>query len=209
MHSIFILGDSISIQYGPFLTQALAGFADVGRKSGLEEALRDLNLAQGANGGDSRNCLQYLQEMVRAGALHLDLLLLNCGLHDIKCQPDGRQTQVPPDQYEANLQAIVQLLRDARIPLAWIRTTPVDEAKHNVSSNDIWRWSADVDRYNAIADAVMKKARVPMIDLHGFTRSLGQDVTTDGRHFPEVIQRLQGAFIAGWVQAQLTREWCG
>ncbi len=201
--SIFILGDSISIQYGPFLQQALEGFADVSRKSGLEEALQDLNRAQGANGGDSRDCRQYLQEMLRARALHPDLFLLNCGLHDIKCKTGARQTQVPPDAYRANLQAILQLLSDAAIPLVWIRTTPVDEAKHNVAANDIWRWSADVDRYNAIADEVMRKAHIAIIDLHGYTSGLGQELTSDGRHFPESIQRLQAAFLAGWVQCYL------
>lgn len=198
--SIFILGDSISIQYGPFLQQALAGFADVSRKSGLEEALQDLNRAQGANGGDSRDCRKYLQDMVRNGSLHPDLLLLNCGLHDIKCQTGARQTQVPPDEYKANLQAILQLLRDAAIPLAWIRTTPVDESKHNLPTSEIWRWSGDVDRYNAVADEVMHKAHIPIIDLHGYTSGLGEELTSDGRHFPEAIQRLHAAFLAGWIQ---------
>lgn len=203
--SIFVLGDSISIQYGPFLQHALAGFADVSRKSGLEEALQDLNRAQGANGGDSRDCRKYLQDMLRSGSFHPDLLLLNCGLHDIKCQTNARQTQVPPAEYRSNLQAILQLLRDGGIPLAWIRTTPVDEAKHNVSTEGIWRWSADVDRYNAIADDVMRQATIPMIDLHTFTAGFGPQPTTDGRHFPEPIQRLQAAFLAGWAQGYFAR----
>jgi lysophospholipase L1-like esterase len=203
--SIFVLGDSISIQYGPFLQQALAGFADVSRKSGLEEALQDLNRAQGANGGDSRDCLKYLQEMLRAGALHPDLFLLNCGLHDIKCQTSGRHTQVRQDEYKANLGAILMMLRDAGIPLAWMRTTPVDESKHNLPTSEIWRWSADVDRYNAIADEVMRKAHIPIIDLHGYTTGQGQQPTSDGRHFPEALQRLQAAFLAGWVQGYFAR----
>lgn len=203
--SIFVLGDSISIQYGPFLQQALAGFAKVSRKSGLEEALQDLNRAQGANGGDSRDCRKYLQDMLRTGSLHPDLLLLNCGLHDIKCHANARQTQVPPDEYRINLQAILQLLSDAAIPLAWIRTTSVDESKHNMSTSDIWRWSGDVDRYNGIADEVMHEFRIPIIDLHGFTSGFGQNLTADGRHFPEPIQRLQAAFLTGWVQGYFAR----
>ena len=44
-----------------------------------------------------------------------------------------------------------------------------------------------------------------MIDLHGFTSGLGQNLTVDGRHFPEPFQRLQAAFLAGWVQGYFAR----
>jgi hypothetical protein len=199
--TVFVVGDSISVQYHPFLERALCGFAILKRKSGMEEAMKDLNVAVGANGGDSSNCLAYLGSMVKSGEFSPHLLLLNCGLHDVKCKTNGRTTQVAADQYERNLTDIVNLIAGARIPLAWMRTTQVNEAKHNRPDSGIWRWSADVDRYNAISDAVMTTGRVPIVDLAGFTQALGQELTTDGRHFPEAIQAQQAAFLSGWIRA--------
>lgn len=206
--NIFLLGDSISIGYGPFLEQFLEGCCRLQRKSGMEEALRDLNIVAGANGGDSANCRDYLTAMIGSGQLSADLLLLNCGLHDVKCQTGGHTTQVSAADYRANLVAIVEMTRRKGLPLVWIRTTPVDEVRHNVQTSTIWRWEADVKRYNAIADEVMAEARVPSIDLCGFTSQLSQegDRTTDGRHFPEATCRLQGAWVAGWVRGYFARK---
>ncbi|MCB0124945.1 MAG: SGNH/GDSL hydrolase family protein, partial [Caldilineaceae bacterium] len=103
---LFIVGDSISIQYGPYLAAALHGVMDYSRKEGEKEALLNLDQPQGANGGDSSMVLAYLQAKAAAGGIDADLLLLNCGLHDIKTNPATGAKQVPIDQYAQNLQQI-------------------------------------------------------------------------------------------------------
>lgn len=200
---LFVLGDSISIQYGPFLETMVAGAFDYARKSGLEQALQNLDTPQGANGGDSRMCLKYLKAVLPSGELRADLLLLNCGLHDVRIKPGTTLTavQVPLTEYRANLTEIVTLLAQHNMQMAWVRTTPVDETQHNAPGQGILRYNRHVDEYNAAADEIMNMNGVPMIDLHGFTLSLGAPAETlkDGRHFHEPVRRLQAAYIAGWV----------
>jgi lysophospholipase L1-like esterase len=48
---------------------------------------------------------------------------------------------------------------------------------------------------------IMNENHVRMIDLAGFTASLGtgKDIFSDGVHFNESTQRAQAALIAGWL----------
>lgn len=198
---LFVLGDSISIEYGPHLEPMLAGVCRYSRKTGTEEALKNLDIPQGANGGDSRMCRAFLERVIPAGELKADLMLLNCGLHDIKIRPgdDTLTVQISLDEYRENLIAIVSLAARHNLPIAWVRTTPVDEVVHNSPQQGILRHNANVDRYNAAADAIMQSHGIPLIDLHGFSLSLGApaELLRDGRHFHAPIQKLQAAFIAG------------
>jgi lysophospholipase L1-like esterase len=200
---VYVIGDSISMQYGPWLEQYLRGVAAYGRKEGDEAALQDLDNPQGANGGDSSMVLDFLRAKAGRGGLTMDLLLVNCGLHDIKTDPETGARQVPLDQYKANLAAIVNLVAEAGPQLIWIRTTPCDEAIHNPRQPAFQRFAADCDAYNAAADAVMHAAGVPTIDLHTFTINLGPDVFCDHVHFHESVRAQQAAFIAGWLRCYL------
>ena len=196
---LFIVGDSISIQYGPYLAAALRGVMDYARKEGEEEALLNLDKPQGANGGDSGMVLAYLQAKAVTGGIDADLLLLNCGLHDIKTNPATGTKQVPIDQYAQNLQQIIATVQPMQPTLVWIRTTPCDEAVHNHPGMAFHRFAADGQAYNAVADGIMREHGVPVIDLYTFTRNLGDDVYCDHVHFHDHIRRQQAAFIAGWL----------
>ena len=200
---IYIVGDSISIQYGRFLERMLAERFEYRRKSGVDKALENLDVAMGANGGDSSMCLAFLTAMRDSADLEVDVLLLNCGLHDIKTTAATGEIQVPLEQYRQNLERIVQLVQTMKPILMWMRTTPVDEQQHNRRESSIHRFASDVDRYNAAADEVMASHGVEVIDLHGFTLSLGEpaELLYDGRHFQEPIQRLQAAYLAGRLDA--------
>jgi lysophospholipase L1-like esterase len=196
---IYVVGDSISIQYGPYLRQYLSGMMEYARKEGDAEALLNLDNPQGANGGDSAMVLAFLKALARSGSLKADLLLVNCGLHDIKRNPATGQAQVGIADYEANLRALVVVAREMRTELVWIRTTPCDEKVHNRPGLNFQRFSADCAAYNAVADRVMNEAGVPSIDLHTFTCNLGSDLYCDHVHFHDAIREKQGAFIAGWL----------
>lgn len=197
---LFVLGDSISMHYGPYLEQMVAGRYRYARKSGEEEALKNLDIPAGANGGDSPRVLAYLEAMAETDRWRPDVLLLNCGLHDIKTDPDSGAKQVPPKQYRRNLQACTEILRKLGVRTVWVRTTPADEDVHNTPGREFHRFQADVDAYNTIADEVMGQAGVEVLDLFGLTRSLGgREIFSDHVHFPPEIRRLQAAYIAGYL----------
>lgn len=197
MPSLHVLGDSISMHYGPHLERMLAGGPwRYSRKTGAEG---DLNLGGGANGGDSACVLDYLRACAAAGR-RWDLLLLNCGLHDIKTDPSTGARQQPEERYRANLQAAIGAARAVATRMVWVRTTHVVDAVHNARSSAFHRHEADQRRYNAIADEVMAAAGVASIDLDTLTRACGGDeLFCDHVHFAEWVRPIQAAFIAGWM----------
>ena len=198
---LHIIGDSISLHYGPYLEQYLAGRYAYARKSAESEARLNLANPMGENGGDSSLVLAYLAGLVASNALTADLLLVNCGLHDIKTDPATGRKQVGIDDYRRNLEAIVALTKRVNMPLVWVRTTPCDERVHNNRPDVAFhRFAADCAAYNAVADGVMATAGVASIDLHSFTASLGSDLYCDHIHFHDHIREKQAAYIAGWVE---------
>ncbi len=202
---IYLIGDSISIQYGPFLQAYLHGIMDYSRKEGTQEALLNLDEPQGANGGDSAMVHSFLREMARNGGIDADLLLLNCGLHDIKTDPQTGKRQVSESSYAENLHKIIQIMSELKPQLLWIRTTPCDETVHNTPGKTFHRFAADVITYNKCADAIMTEAGVPILDLFSFTLNLGPDLYCDHVHFREPIRQKQAAFLAGWLMAYTQR----
>lgn len=200
MKRVYVIGDSISIHYGPYLQQVLRGVMEYGRKEGEEEALLNLDQPQGANGGDSAMVLEFLRAKSQTGGIAAELLLLNCGLHDIKTNPATGGKQVPLVRYRENLEAIAALVAQLGPALVWMRTTPCDERVHNSQPQIAFhRFAADCAAYNQAADQVMAAHGVPIIDLHTFTANLGEDLYCDHVHFHEHIRAQQAAFLAGWL----------
>lgn len=108
---------------------------------------------------------------------------------------------MPEDAYRANLRALVELVAAWPSRLVWVRSTPCDERIHNVAGMRFHRFTADLDRYNGVADEVMVAAGVPLLDLHAFTRNVPGDLYCDHVHFREHVREKQAAFIAGWLWA--------
>jgi len=172
------------------------------RKGGVHEALANLDIPTGANGGDSGMVLEYLTAAFAAPNFRPDLLLLNCGLHDIKRPVGSGEIQVPLERYRENLEAITGLVQSHHVKLAWIRTTHcVTEIHNHREGMAFHRFTEDNDAYNAVADEVMTGRSVPMIDLHRFTRQIGPDreLFIDHVHFAESVRHLQAAYLAGWL----------
>jgi lysophospholipase L1-like esterase len=199
---LYVIGDSISIQYGPYLEQYVADHFAYARKTAGQESRLNLPNPQGENGGDSSVVLAYLRGLMEKGDWTADLLLINCGLHDIKTDPATGRKQVDIDDYRRNLEEIVALAAKADVPLIWVRTTPCDEAAHNSRPDMAFhRFAADCVAYNALADEVMATAGVPSVDLHTFTLNLGPELYCDHVHFHAQIREKQAAYIAGWLDA--------
>ena len=190
--TLHIVGDSISIHYGPYLQTLLTGIMAYSRKTAPDGSLDD---AGAANGGDSSMVLAYLQSL--RPEQPFDVLLLNCGLHDIKRDPVTNQPQVSTDHYAAHLRAILSEGERLAKRVLWVRTTPVFDERHNRLNTTFRRFEADVEAYNAIADHIMREHSVPLIDLHTFTRNLGSGVYVDHVHFTNDVRTQQAAFIAG------------
>lgn len=199
MKKLFVVGDSISIQYGPFLKQMTAGRFHYDRKRGVEEALADLDKPVGANGGDSSMVLQYLLQE-RSKGVRYDVLLVNCGLHDLKTDPHSGLKQISLQLYRTNLEAIIHFAQEISPRLIWVRTTDADENIHNSPDSAFLRFHEDVVAYNAAADEIMEQHNVPTIDLYTFTRAFGSEAYCDHVHYKEEIRRLQAAYIAGYLQ---------
>jgi lysophospholipase L1-like esterase len=204
--NIFLIGDSISIHYGPALESALRGTGiHYSRKEGVDAAKQNMDQALGANGGDSSRVLAYLRHCLAEGpAITADTLVINCGLHDIKTDPATGAKQVPLEDYGKNLEAIVELVsKTMGRRLIWMRTTPCDENIHNARSKSFYRFAADCAAYNRAADAIMAAHGVPEIDLFTFTQNLGPELFCDHVHFLEPVRHRQAAVIAGWLQGYL------
>ncbi|MDD3726503.1 MAG: SGNH/GDSL hydrolase family protein, partial [Candidatus Ratteibacteria bacterium] len=153
----------------------------------------------GVNGGDSSMVLKYLWAVKEKNIYHPDYILLNCGIHDIKRNAISKTYQVPPKEYEKNLREINSVVREMGAYLIWVRTTPVKEKTGIHDELKTVRYNSDVVLYNNIADRVMRKLKVPVIDLYTFTLNLGEDVFIDNVHPDEKTAELQAAFISGWL----------
>ena len=194
MKKLFVIGDSISIHYGPYLKEYLRGKMEYGRK-GENGEVGDINQVSDMNGGDSCHVLEYLREMKQSD---YDILMLNCGLHDIKTT-EGRQ--VEPVQYEENLRAILDTVSPQKV--VWVTTTPVDDEQHHAHMKHFSRYNKDVVLYNEIAARVMRENHVSIIDLYHFTEQLGTDIYADHVHYIEEVRKLQAAYIAGALLAMV------
>ncbi|MFW6162948.1 MAG: SGNH/GDSL hydrolase family protein [Planctomycetota bacterium] len=152
---VLLLGDSISIGYTVPVRELLGGKANVHRPA--------------ANCGPTTRGLQHLDAWLGTGKW--DVIHFNWGLHDLKyISPKGGLTavdkgkqQVPIDQYEANLERLVERLKKTGATLIWASTTPVPEgAKGRVPGDEV--------KYNAVAKKVMDKHEVATDGLYAFAK---------------------------------------
>jgi hypothetical protein len=202
---VFVLGASLTIHFGPFLEKELAGRFHYDRKRATDgkRAEDNLDFPQGESGGDSGMCLSYLRHRRLHDPISADVLLLSCGLHDIKTDPKTGTKQVPADQFKLNLGQIVDEVSAMKMELVWLRIAPVVDAIHNARSTSFLRFAVDVDHYNHTADEVMHKAGIHMIDLHALCAPLLPEALVDHIHYNESARQKQAKFIAN----DLTTWW--
>jgi hypothetical protein len=152
-------------------------------------------------------------------------MLLNCGLHDIKCnnpkkngggadptvaldgasERDGSSAVGVPhisiDEYTTHLREAIAIAREQLQvrTVVWVRTTGVIDAIHNSKGLPWHRHAAHVQAYNAAADTLCTELKVPTIDLHGWTAALGPEVFRDHVHYTPEVEQQQ----AQWIMCQL------
>jgi acyl-CoA thioesterase-1 len=141
---VLLIGDSISIGYTPAVRELLKGKANVHRIA--------------TNGGPTSNGVKNIEAWL--GKEKWDVIHFNFGLHDLKVMPDGKH-QVERDQYEKNLEALVERFQKTGAKVIWATTTPVPEGKLTPPRN-----FGDVAEYNAIAAKVVAAHKVAIDDLN-------------------------------------------
>jgi len=147
---VLLIGDSISIGYTPAVRALLRGKANV--------------LRIPVNGGPSSQGIESLAEWLGNGKW--DVIHANWGLHDIKRMRDGQRDitaawQVSADQYEKNLDRLMQQLKATGATVFWAATTPVPEGAGG-------RIKGDEVLANAIAARVMTRHAIPINDLYAW-----------------------------------------
>jgi hypothetical protein len=193
---IFVIGDSVSIHYGPYLEKMIKDKFEYDRKRGIEQALTDLDRPVGANAGDSGMVLEYLAEEYKKNTKY-DILLINCGLHDLRRDRTLNEVQVELEAYKSNLTKIIKISKDMSNKTIWIGLTPIIDEIHNSRKEGVLRYSEDVKAYDTAAKKIMMEYNVSCIDMYSFIKNLGADVYSDHVHFKDEIRQLQAAFIAG------------
>lgn len=183
---VLLIGDSIAFAYAPAVVEALREIAHV-------ELIPD-------NGGDSANVRAKLPEWLGGGAW--DVVHFNCGLHDLRFDPERDTYQVALEAYEANVREVVaRLQRETSTRLVWATITPVVEEWHN-AGKDSCRFNRDIEAYNAAALRVMRDAGVEVNDLHAFVveRGVRETVCPDGVHMTEEGSRALGHEVARFLE---------
>ena len=165
---IVVIGDSISLGYGPHLKEILKDEFDYATKNTNADA-GNLDFPTGPNGGDSQMVLNYLRTVQADKNFRADLMLLNCGLHDIKSDRKTAKVVFDSKQYALNLDTIFRLMRKMKLPVIWVKTTPVNDSIHNSKNIGFYRYNKDVVRYNQISDSLCQKYKVTVIDLYSFS----------------------------------------
>ena len=209
--SLFIIGSSATLLFGPHLKQMLSGLYTYSRKGDepaeIRNAFENLDMPQGSSAGDTSMVLDYLKSLDKMKFFHPDIVLLHVGTHDIKRDVKTNENQVPLELYRDNLEAIADWFRRRKIRLIWIKSGPIDEKIHNAIAKGFHRFEADIEAYNEAAEVILRRNGVAIIDLPGFMKNLAptDQLLKDHVHFKDDVVKLQAAFIAGYLM-NLTRR---
>jgi lysophospholipase L1-like esterase len=132
---------------------------------------------------------------------------INCGLHDLKRPFDGRDNQVPLEEYAGNLEEIlIYLGKETSAQVIWGLTTPVNHVWHH-QNKPFDRFEEDVVEYNQVAREIAAEQEVPVNDLSAVIVSAGRDelLKEDGVHFKPEGYALLGRAVADCIRGYLPR----
>ncbi len=154
---VLIIGDSISMNYFDAAKAELKGVANLHRNEG--------------NAGPSTrgvlNAELWLGNYEEKGR-HWDVIQFNHGLHDLKQVYDKKTDtfgaySVPMEDYQANLEKEIAILKKTGAKLIWCATTPVP---NDNKSEYARRKGACVDFNKAAMEVMTKHPEIRINDLH-------------------------------------------
>ena len=196
MPNVYLIGDSISLGYTPVVTELLAGRARVTRNPG--------------NAQYSSYLLRNLPGWL--GTERFDLIHFNCGiwdLHHLEPTADPLEPSVDkfnragvrrttPEQYAANLEAILKILKPTGAKLIWASITPL------IDHGDLCVRPAEVPLYNSVASRIMAAHGIPTNDLYSHALpDIERRLDPDGCHFTADGYRFLGRQVAAVIQGAL------
>ncbi|MCG3146664.1 MAG: hypothetical protein PCFJNLEI_00098 [Verrucomicrobiae bacterium] len=189
---IYILGDSISLGYTPEVATLLANRAIVTHNPG--------NAMFSAFG--RRSLPDWL------GSSRYDVIHFNWGIWDLhRLQPSADPLEpsvnaflregvrrTTPEQYAANLEAIIAILKNTGAKLIWATTTPLRD------NGELCCIPVEVVHYNSVAHRIMTAHHIPINDLYSRALpELDRLLSPDGCHFTADGYRYLGACVAGEI----------
>ena len=187
MKKAILIGDSIRMAYQPVVASRLSGKFEI--------------WGPAENGGTSKNVLAHLDEWaIRRPA---DIVHVNCGLHDLAIEADGRH-RVEPNRYEEGVREILTRLKaETGAHIIWATTTPVDDELHH-RNKSFDRGHSDVMRYNEIASGIANELGIEINDLHAVVQGAGVErcLKEDGVHMTDYGNGL----LADAVTSRLERK---
>jgi len=122
---------------------------------------------------------------------NIDIVHLNCGLHDIKVEKDKDTNLVPIENYIENLKKIFEFLKRKSKVVIWATTTEINENSHN-RIKPFYRFQKDIIKYNQASILIAKEYEIPVNDLYNFTVDKKDMLTEDGVHFTKKGYELIG-----------------
>jgi lysophospholipase L1-like esterase len=169
---VLLIGDSISVGYGPVVIKRLEGKFNVDRLSNSRAVNDPFHLRETMNVvGD-----------IAYSAIHF-----NNGLHGVP---------LSDAEYAAGLRYFVQMLRheSKNAPLIWASSTPVTKAGTvDVLDPEL---NGQVIRRNALAEEIMKELGVAINNLYTVVVGKGDWKSTDGYHYLEKGYEAMGTVVA-------------
>ena len=150
---VLVVGDSISMNYHEAAKKALEGVANYHRVEG--------------NAGPSDRgaaCMELWLGDYRTEGLHWDLIQFNHGLHDLKQWYDEESGtfgdyQLGLEQYKANLEKEIAIMRRTGATLMWCSTTPVP-------NDSIGHWKIGTMGRRKDEDRVFNQAAMEVMAKH-------------------------------------------
>ena len=161
---VLIIGDSISIGYTKLVIDEMKGTAAVSRPK--------------ANCQDTRAGIKNIDKWLQGGPWKV--IHFNWGLWDLcyrnpEAKNQGNRDKVngkigvPIEEYEKNLDTLVQRMKKTGATLIFASTTVVPE-------NEAGRIVGDDVKYNQAAERVMKKNGVLIDDLYATSKKFGPEL---------------------------------
>jgi|GEM_PF-585466 len=184
--NVLLVGDSISIDYTPYVRKELAGKCNVYR---IPE-----------NGGDTKKALTAFETWMGDG--NWDVIHFNTGLHDMK-RIVNNQLNIEgdnvnsPEAYRANLEKYFLRLEKTGAKLIWANMTVVPEgAEGRIKGEEV--------QYNQIADKVRQNhPSIGLNDLYALTEKHPADQKPANVHFEEVGKERQAKQVAEKIMETL------
>lgn len=184
--NVALVGDSIRLFSEPFVRRCLPS--------------RFKLRSPAENCKSSRNVAARIREWVRPATA--DVVLVNCGLHDIRHDPGQCRPVTSPEDYVANLQHVFAYLAATGASVIWATSTPIRESMHAGIDSPRW-YREDLVAYNRLSVELALGFGFGVNDLYGRLTEAAAErlLMPDGVHFNHVGNALIGKHVAAAIQA--------